>query len=57
MVIKNEELMSKFIKLLIFELRTLDGNRGTAEPLIKEGIKNHVKQFGLDTDCEKLIRH
>jgi hypothetical protein len=30
LVIKNEDIMIKFIKLLVEQLQTVDGNRGSA---------------------------
>lgn len=46
MIIKNQDIMTKFIKLLIYELRTIDGNRDTALPLIKKGVRKMMTQYG-----------
>ena len=40
LVIRNEEVMTKFLKFLIYSLQTIDGNRATATTLLNENIKN-----------------
>ena len=39
LIIKNEKILEMFLKLLIYELKTIDGVRGSAVPLIKKGIR------------------
>ena len=34
-IVKNQDVMTKLLKFLIFELETLDGTRGSAIQLIK----------------------
>ena len=43
LLIKNELFMKMIIKLLIYELRTVDGNRGTANSLIEQGIHEQME--------------
>ena len=45
-IIRNESIMTLFLKLLIYELKTIDGNRGTAEPLIRRGIHEFMIKYG-----------
>ena len=35
LIIKNEEVMAKFIKLLIYKIETIDGIKGSAIPFKK----------------------
>ena len=39
LVIRNEEVMTKFLKFLIYSMQTVDGKRGTATALLDEKIK------------------
>ena len=39
LVIKNDKIMSMFIKLLIYKIKTMDGQRGTMEPVIESFYK------------------
>ena len=47
LIIKNEKVMSDFLKLLIYRTNTLDGFRGTAKPfkqrLLSLAINNNQK--------------
>ena len=44
MVIRNERIMSMFIKLLIYKLKTIDGTRGTMINIINSVMKNKLKE-------------
>ena len=62
LLVKNEGIMKKLIKMLIYELRTIDGNRNTAVPLIEQGVRDEIERnaFGEDIKwevIEKMIRH
>jgi hypothetical protein len=37
--------MSMFIKLLVYRMRTLDGNKGSAEGILKAMNKQEMKNF------------
>ena len=43
LVIKNEKIMSMFIKLLIFKLKTVDGTRGSMVRIINQVMKKNLK--------------
>lgn len=45
LTIKNEKIMMKFIKLLIYKLRTIDGLRGTMEPLLERCFRERTKNM------------
>lgn len=54
--------MTMFIKLLIFKLETIDGNRGTAIPLkeslLKRELKNiHASQDMTDKAKKRIQQH
>lgn len=62
LIIKNEKILSMFLKLLIYELQTIDGQRGTALPLIHKGIRRQMAQYGYvdeskQQEYENRIRH
>lgn len=40
LIIRNEEVMSKFLKFLIYTLETVDGRRGTVLPILKTATAN-----------------
>lgn len=43
-IIKNEKVMTDFLKLLIFRTESLDGFRGTAIPFKEQYIKMQLKK-------------
>ena len=45
LVIKNEKVMTHFLKLLIYKLETIDGNRGSAIPLRNVIVKDQTKEL------------
>ena len=45
LVIKNEKDMQTLILFLIYRLRTVDGSRGTASPLIEMLNKREMKMY------------
>lgn len=54
--------MTMFLKLLIYELRTIDGNRGSGDLLIKQGVKQMVTKYGYvdqakNEEHELRVRH
>lgn len=52
--------MTRFLKLLIFELKTLDGKRGTADFLIKKYVKDRFAEKDnvlTERECKRIIRH
>lgn len=54
--------MTMFLKLLIYELKTINGARGTAKPFITRGIKQMMGKFGYideqkQLDYEHKMRH
>lgn len=53
LIIKNEEVMNMFLKLLIYEMQTLDGNRGTAKQFTRREKQFCVSQTA-DADFEIL---
>ena len=57
LIIKNEKVMTDFLKLLIYRMDTLDGQRGTALPfkqrLYKLSIKEQQKNSKM-TDYQKV---
>lgn len=62
LIIRNEKIMTMFLKLLIYELKTIDGKRGTAEKLIKKGVRGFMAQHGYvdehkQKDYEHMTRH
>ena len=65
LVIKNEEVMTKFLLFLIHQLETIDGNRGTSINLIKYRKKELIRKEGSvllaagkkESDIEKRVRH
>lgn len=62
LIIKNEDVLSQFIKFLIYSLETMDGIRGTARSFIKKKIRDMMSKDGcedpkLEKDYEKLVRH
>lgn len=46
MIIRNESVMSSFLKFLIFSLETLDGSRGSANKIIELKKKNLLLEEG-----------
>lgn len=54
--------MSKFLKLLIYELRTVDGNRDTAKRFIDVGVCKLMGEQGYESEekyrqLEQMVRH
>ena len=56
LLIKNEEAMKMFIKLLIYKLETIDGNRGTAIPLKNSILKKELKNIHASKDLVDKAR-
>jgi hypothetical protein len=44
LVIKDEKIMSCFIKLLIFNLKSCDGNRDSAKPLVDQLYAEYISR-------------
>jgi hypothetical protein len=53
LLIKNEEAMKMFIKLLIYKLDTIDGNRGTAVPIREQILKKELKNTHVTEDMRQ----
>lgn len=43
LVIKNEKIMSMFIKLLIYKMKTIDGTRGSMDKFVDQIVKKEFK--------------
>jgi hypothetical protein len=57
LVIRNEEHMKMFIRFLVYNLRSVDGNTGSAEGIYKALLKqNRIKGQNEEELLEK-IRH
>ena len=56
MIIKDEEQMSKFLKLLIYRLETVDGNRDSATSKIIELMRETQLKKGIfyDKDSREI---
>lgn len=52
LLIKNEEAMKMFIKLLIYKLDTIDGNRGTAEPVCRQILRKEMKNTHVSDEMK-----
>ena len=51
--------MTRFLQMLIYELKTVDGNRGSATKLINHEVKKlraERQDFTLE-ECDRMIRH
>jgi len=62
LVIKNEEIMTRLLKMLIYELKTIDGNQNTAVHAIKKGVRRLMTKYGYvdelkQQEYEKIVRH
>ena len=44
LIIKNEQVMSDFLKLLIYKTESMDGYKGTAVPVKQKLYKMAIKQ-------------
>ena len=60
-LIQNEKTMADFLKLLIFELKSLDGNAGSAlkkrKAILKQELKSiKVKQGGRAASREQQVK-
>ena len=44
-VIRNEKCMANFLKLLIYQLKTVDGNRNSAVPIQRALYKQRFKEL------------
>ena len=45
LIIKNEQVMSDFLKLLIFKTEAIDGFRGTSIPFKEQVYKVTIKKY------------
>ena len=43
LIIQSEKIMSMFIKLLIYKIKTIDGYHGTMEPMIMKIVRKETK--------------
>ena len=63
LIIKNEEIMSQFIKFLIYSLHTIDGNRESMRPLSMDLFRKYKKKIYLrdnndkDWEIDSMIKH
>jgi len=44
LVIRNESDMNRLLKFLVFSIKTWDGSRNTAEPVIKQLVQNELRK-------------
>lgn len=44
LVIKNEKIMSMFIKLLIYKMKTIDGTRDSMDKVVEQVMKREMKE-------------
>lgn len=59
-IIRDEATMTRFLKLLIYELKTLDGKRGSAEKFINDSVKEMMSNETNNWskyECERRVRH
>ena len=66
LVIRNDKIMSLFIKLLIYKMKTVDGKRGSMDKMIDHIIKKRIyknknisciKQYEMRKKLENLFVH
>lgn len=49
-VIKNEKQQNNFVKFLIFKLNTIDGRKGSAEPILKALNDQDMRLYDKQVD-------
>lgn len=59
LIIRNEKVMSMFLKFLIYTLETVDGRRGTVLPILNRAKANLMKSNKKikEKNAEALLRH
>lgn len=55
LVIRNEAHMEMFLKFLISRLKTIDGRKGSAEPIIEKIVKLKSKELGYSAQSRKKL--
>lgn len=53
LVIKNEKIMSMFIKLLIYKMKTIDGTRNTMDKFVDSILKRELSHRPNMTNIEQ----